>query len=275
MLYITQVILSGHPPPSAELTGGTLGRLSITCSEAARRLLKVIIALKQRNLVGKLVPILFKKAPLTNAAVYGFCECDAIFSAAFIMLLTKIFDSTREPDQRINPSPGLQESMDMLQYLGECGNTFAKQRLQEFQSLRDRLSAILQVPEVFNMHIGHQAPEAHGCQVADASGSGGQPCSLLSSSKTHNSEESMRQDTSLAPAYEPWEASMWNNISGPWNPVDFADDSNSMGNLVADIPLGDSFDQYQSVLNDPDWALTGQDVGDFAELRRHVLWLNP
>ncbi|PYI27891.1 hypothetical protein BP00DRAFT_482339 [Aspergillus indologenus CBS 114.80] len=34
-----------------ELTGGTLGKLSKTCSEAARRLLNVVTALKNRNLV--------------------------------------------------------------------------------------------------------------------------------------------------------------------------------------------------------------------------------
>ncbi|RTE70027.1 hypothetical protein BHE90_015583 [Fusarium euwallaceae] len=251
MLRITQLILSGDQPPSAELTGGTQGKLSKTCSEAARRILKVIIALKQRNLV-----------------------------AVFIMLLTKIFDSACKPEDRINPSPGLQEAMDMLQYLADRGNIFARERFREVQGVWDHLSAILKVPEVFDLHLG---PQESGAQEAGVQEShvaeANRPETLLPSTfpghERHGDQEDLCQN--ILPTHEgqSWGTSMWNNNAAMFLPMDLASDEHPAGSLVADLPLEDSFQQYQLLFNDPNWTLTGQDVGDFAELRRHVFWLNP
>ncbi|KAM5344696.1 hypothetical protein ACJ41O_010558 [Fusarium nematophilum] len=259
MFHITQLILGGHQPTSAELTCGTLGKLSKTCSEAARRLLKVIIALNKRNLV----------------ALFGFFDCDAIFSAAFIMLLTKIFDSACDPDQRIDPVPGLQEAMDMLQYLADRGNAFARQRFQEVQSVWSHLSTILQVPDT----LDSGAAQVNPTSTAEPNSQENQHHIPSASPVTgaQGDEEGLAQSEGNLPANGyPWDALMWNNIPDMWvHPMDSTSEGYSMGNLVADLPLEDSFDQYQSLLNDPDWVLTGQDVGDFAELRRHVLRLNP
>ncbi|RSL67364.1 hypothetical protein CEP53_003010 [Fusarium sp. AF-6] len=261
MLYQTAL---GDQPPSAELTGGTQGKLSKTCSEAARRILKVIIALKHRNLV----------------AVYGFFECDAIFSAVFIMLLTKIFDSACKPEDRINPSPSLLEAMDMLQYLADRGNIFARERFREVQGVWDHLSAILQVPEVFDLHLG---PQESGVQETEAQEShaaeANRPETLLPSTfpgnEMYGDQEDLRQNILSTHEGQSWGTSMWNNNAAMFLPMDLASDGHTAGSLVADLPLEDSFHQYQSLFNDPNWTLTGQDVGDFAELRRHVFWLNP
>lgn len=81
----------------------------------------------------------------------------------------------------------------------------------------------------------------------------------------------------MLPLHEdrPWGTSMWNNNAVMWFPMDLASDGHTAGSLVADLPLEDSFHQYKSFFKDLNWTLTGQDVGDFAELRRHVFWLNP
>lgn len=50
MLHAAQLILSGEP--GNELEGVSLDPLSKTCSEAARRLLEVIIALKRKRILG-------------------------------------------------------------------------------------------------------------------------------------------------------------------------------------------------------------------------------
>ncbi|RAH79123.1 hypothetical protein BO86DRAFT_402145 [Aspergillus japonicus CBS 114.51] len=257
MLHITELILSGNPPSSAELTGGTLGKLSTTCSEAARRLLNVVTALKNRNLV----------------AVYGFCECDAIFSAAFIMLLTKILD------YRINPSPGLQEAMGMLQYLAVRGNLFARQRCEEFQTVRGHLTPFLPPEEeVLGTPYGTKQPSETpaGTPTIPAMSAEDRISSTISVSMAHQptNDQNIRPDVPQASeSSQPWHAPMWNN--GMWLPVDvWENDTHGLGHLVADIPLQESFNQYQSLLNDPGWSITGQNVGDFAELRRHVLWLN-
>ncbi|KAM0418656.1 hypothetical protein ACHAPT_012459 [Fusarium lateritium] len=168
------------------------------------------------------------------------------------MLLTKIFDSACEPGQRINPTPGLQDAMDMLHYMAEHGNSFARQRFQEVQCVRDHLSATLNsrdantptsnTSQTAAPDQGHQAPEA---------------------GSSHNAHPPTH--TEYPP---PWYPPVW-DMSDAWlHSVD-------LNGELEDLPLGDSFDQYQSLLNDPDWSLTGQDVGDFAELRRHVLRLNP
>ncbi|RSL68111.1 hypothetical protein CEP53_002763 [Fusarium sp. AF-6] len=232
MLHAAQMILSGQP--CNELEGGSLDTLSKTCSEAARRLLEVIIALKRKGIL----------------PIFGFFDCDAIFSAAFIMLLTMIFDSACEPSQRLNPTPGLKDAMDMLHYMAEHGNTFARQRFQEVQSVRDHLSAALNSREANT------------------------PTSTTNRT-TSVSEQQLGSDTSGVRSAQPstheypsWYPPMW-DMSDQWL------HSMDLNGELEDLPLGDSFDQYQSLLNDPDWSLTGQDVGDFAELRRHVLRLNP
>ncbi|EEU33481.1 uncharacterized protein NECHADRAFT_98443 [Fusarium vanettenii 77-13-4] len=216
----------------------------------AGKAIKDVLRSRETDSQGHHRPQAKEPTSLTNLAVYGFFECDAIFSAVFIMLLTKIFDSSCKPEDRINPSPGLQEAMDMLQYLADRGNIFARERFREVQGVWDHLSATMQVPE-------SQLP------------------STLRAREINGDQEEMRQD--MLPSHEgqSWGTSMWNNHPAMWLPMDLASDGHTVGSLVADLPLEDAFHQYQSLFNDPNWTLTGQDVGDFAELRRHVFWLNP
>lgn len=163
------------------------------------------------------------------------------------MLLTKIFDSACEPSQRLNPTPGLQDAMDMLHYMAEHGNSFARQRFHEVQSVREHLSATLNSRE------------------------GNTPTSTNQTTTVSNAEH-QGSDTAARSAhppheYPPWYPPVW-DVSDQWlHSVD-------LNGELEDLPLGDSFDQYQSLLNDPDWSLTGQDVGDFAELRRYIQRLN-
>ncbi|KAI8662195.1 Fungal-trans domain-containing protein [Fusarium sp. Ph1] len=230
MLHAAQLILSGQP--CNELEGGSLDTLSKTCLEAARRLLEVIIALKRKGIL----------------PIFGFFDCDAVFSAAFIMLLTMIFDSACEPSQRLNPTPGLKDAMDMLHYMAEHGNTFARQRFQEVQSVRDHLSAALKSHEANTPTSTNQT-------------------TTVSTSEHQGSDTSAVHNAHPPHEYPSWYPPVW-DMSDQWlHSVD-------LNGELEDLPLGDSFDQYQSLLNDPDWSLTGQDVGDFAELRRYIQRLN-
>ncbi|KAH7151734.1 hypothetical protein B0J13DRAFT_247363 [Dactylonectria estremocensis] len=273
MLHVAQLILSGARPNDDELHTETLGKLSRTCSEAARRLLKAIMALKKRNLL----------------ATFGFFDCDATFSSAFIMLLTLIFDSACEPDQRINPSPGLREAMDIMQHLANQGNTYAMQRFREVQSVWNHLSTILEVPQ--------SSVTTPGAQDGSESNRHGQ-----GNDREHGQEDSVGHEhlhstsnggqlrgghdvgtvqTDAVPVAEyhntHWDTDMWNSISDIWLPpveAAAAGENGHVGNFLADPPIEDYYNHYQSLLNNPDWTLTGQDVGDFAELRKHVLRFN-
>lgn len=200
-----------------------------------------------------------------------------------------IFDSACEQGQRISPVPGLQEAMEMLQYLAGRGNTYAMQRFQEVQSVWNHLSTILQVPRALVTTPRSQDNPRH-----NVGGQFGGSETNQENLTGHEHLHSRSASGQLRGAHEigsthfeagvpiaeyqsaPWDTDMWNSISDIWlPPVDGAAGENAnVGNFVTDPLVEDYYNHYQSLLNDPDWALTGQDVGDFAELRRHVLRLN-
>lgn len=55
MLHVAKQILSGEPIESAELHASPLGRLSRSCSEAALRLLDVIVALRKKDMLSSFI----------------------------------------------------------------------------------------------------------------------------------------------------------------------------------------------------------------------------
>lgn len=52
MLHVTQLILENNISSEESLSGTPLGKLTETCIEAARRMLKAIITLKSKNMLG-------------------------------------------------------------------------------------------------------------------------------------------------------------------------------------------------------------------------------
>lgn len=52
MLHVTQLILEGNISSEEDLSRTPLGKLTETCIEAARRMLKAIIVLKSKNMLG-------------------------------------------------------------------------------------------------------------------------------------------------------------------------------------------------------------------------------
>ncbi|KAH6887600.1 hypothetical protein B0T10DRAFT_530032 [Thelonectria olida] len=203
-------------------------------------------------------------------AIFGFFDCDAIFSAAFIMLLTAIFDSTCEPGHKINPTPGLPEAMGLLQYLTDRGNMFAPQRLQEVKTMRDHLGTIFQVPQVLNE--GHRQQDVANTGEAVADGMI-DPNLHPTCARRPEHPDAMPLLSENQPS--PWDTDLWNGISEIQAvPLGIADPSRPSGNFVTGFPIEEYYGHYQSLLNDPEWTLTGQDVRDFAELQRHVLGSN-
>lgn len=206
------------------------------------------------------------------------------------MLLTMIFDSACEPDQRITPTPGLREAMEILQHLAGRGNTYAMQRFQEVQSVWDHLSTILQVPQasIETLHAQDRSEPNNRGQFCDKEVAERNPAGSHEHLDPSTASGQLREGREVGSAQVeagvsvaehqsvPWDTDMWNSISDIWlPPVDAnATESAHVGNLLVDPPVEDYYNHYQSLLNDPDWVLTGQDVGDFAELRKHVLRLN-
>ncbi|KAF5013268.1 hypothetical protein FDECE_697 [Fusarium decemcellulare] len=134
MLHVAKLILSGNGTSGERLSSSPLGKLCRTCSEAARRLLKVIVMLREKDML----------------VIFGFIDFDATFSAAFIMILSAIFDSACKGEERINPTPGLDDALDTLRFLVKRGNSIAFQRLQEVQRLWGVMQSLLQSLESNN-----------------------------------------------------------------------------------------------------------------------------
>lgn len=60
------------------------------------------------------------------------------------MILTAIFDSSCRSEQQIDPSPGLDDALEVLQYLASRGNRFAVQRLEEVQKVWKHVAPYLE-----------------------------------------------------------------------------------------------------------------------------------
>ncbi|KAI9164139.1 transcriptional regulatory protein [Paramyrothecium foliicola] len=153
MLHVAQLILTGNLASGESLIASSLGKLSRICSEAARRLLNVVMALKGRKML----------------AFFGFFDCDATLSATFVLILTAIFDSACKNDQRVDSSPGVEEALETLQYMAVNKNRYAIRGLEEVKKVWEIVKTYLEekqtrlrsspVPEHGETHGAARDPE--------------------------------------------------------------------------------------------------------------------
>ncbi|PLB45415.1 hypothetical protein P170DRAFT_243326 [Aspergillus steynii IBT 23096] len=245
MLYVARLILVGDETSRSKIYSSSLGRLSRTCAEAARRMLSMTLLLKKENII----------------AIFGFFDLDATFSGAFIMILTAIFNIICEGDQVLAPSPGLAEAVEVLRHLSDRGNIFAGDKLREVE----HIWAQLHVDN--NLHNGPLAGSNWtGVFPASQEPNPEQSKSVRPSDIRRDAESTMGYiQTHLASHREagtesggsPFQASHHQRSA---NHDDFQE-----------LPIGDwlvrdTNEQYNAILGNPEWALTGQDSIDFAEL---------
>ncbi|KAF5265336.1 hypothetical protein FOXYS1_3850 [Fusarium oxysporum] len=250
-----------------------LYQLCRACTEAARRIVRTIIKLRRMNLL----------------AIFGFFDCDAIFSATFVLILTAVFDSSCEDKDKINPSPGLGEAIENLQYLADNHNTTAVERLQEINDILHHLPEHLRTNEgtAFPLHDRSQPAYDHVCQAADGS-RGHDPAEPLNNTGETDDITQPVVDPALsraAPDANRIEQDrLALNLDAEQHPTNFNDLSQlcipsavntgtvpSDDLIPTDIPLDEYYGYFQSLLDNSDWYLTGQDVGDLAEFGRHVV----
>ncbi|GJC87835.1 putative transcriptional regulatory protein C3C7.04 [Colletotrichum liriopes] len=275
MLHVSKLIFDEESGSDLQLGASPLGRLSRTCSEAARRLLGVLMSLRKRNIL----------------TTFGFFDLDAIFSAAFIMILTLIIDSSCEESQKLAPRPGLPEALEILDYLAGRGNDFALQRAREVRRMRDHLSTFLDIPKNSPSEFRTNRPGTANTAAE------GRPSSTMVVSTTGDdgNEPQASQPGFPDPAGGSAErggltpsgrasqlgsrslldSSLWNDISYLWmQPAAAAanDEAQSVEQTegMADLLPEDAYD-WNSIYHNQDLTLTGQDLGDFGELERHIL----
>ncbi|EXL60886.1 hypothetical protein FOCG_00158 [Fusarium oxysporum f. sp. radicis-lycopersici 26381] len=273
MLHVAHLILAGLSSGLEQLGNSSLAQLCRACTEAARRIVRTIIKLRRMNLL----------------AIFGFFDCDAIFSATFVLILTAVFDSSCEDKDKINPSPGLGEAIENLQYLADNHNTTAVERLQEINDILHHLPEHLRTNEgtAFPLHDRSQPAYDHVCQAADGS-RGHDPAEPLNNTGETDDITQPVVDPALsraAPDANRIEQDrLALNLDAEQHPSNFNDLSQlcipsavntgtvpSDDLIPTDIPLDEYYGYFQSLLDNSDWYLTGQDVGDLAEFGRHVV----
>ncbi|KAG7419966.1 putative transcriptional regulatory protein [Fusarium oxysporum f. sp. rapae] len=273
MLHVAHLILAGASSGLEKLGNSSLAQLCRACTEAARRIVRTTITLRRMKLL----------------AIFGFFDCDAIFSATFVLILTAVFDSACEDKDKINPSPGLGEAMESLQYLADNHNTTAVERLQEIHEILHHL------PENLRTNKGTAVPSRDGSQpvydsvrqAADDSQSHDsaepvnntgetddttQPVVDLGLSRPVNYMNSVEQESLGSRLDAEQHLSNLNVMSEAWVPSVVNTGTVPSDDLIpTDIQLDEYYGYFQSLLDNSDWYLTGQDVGDMAEFGRHVV----
>ncbi|KAK2055294.1 hypothetical protein LY76DRAFT_596179 [Colletotrichum caudatum] len=300
MLHVSKLIFDQESGSDLQLGASPLGRLSRTCSEAARRLLEVLMSLRKKKILSECGEPPRNRAPATwvtdsrpVAATFGFFDLDAIFSAAFIMILTLIIDSTCEEGGKLAPRPGLSEALEILDYLAGRGNEFALQRAQEVRRMRDHLSAFLDIPKnsprEFRTHrpgmasTGAEDSEQSSTMVLSATGNEGDEAQVGATVSRPADRVSLASSgrASQLGSRSLLDSSLWNDISYLWMQpaaaVAATSASNDEGQSLkqqtegmAELLPEDVFD-WNSIYRNQDLSLTGQDLGDFGELERHIL----
>ncbi|KAH0428447.1 fungal specific transcription factor domain-containing protein [Colletotrichum camelliae] len=274
MLHVSKLIFDDDDNGGGgglSLGASPLGRLSRTCSEAARRLLEVLLALRKGN----------------TLTIFGFFDLDAIFSAAFIMILTLIIDSTSDDSQKLAPSPGLPDALEILDYLVARGNDFASQRAREVRRMRDHLTTFLDIPKNSPSEVRNNRPPAvagDASIVASVDDDGG---GADSEARRHAFPGSTPKGpgegggvltpsggrTSQLGSRSLLDSSLWNDISYLWMQPAAGEDAQVAEQTaagMAELVPEDAYNCY-SIYHNQDLTLTGQDLGDFGELERHIL----
>ncbi|OAA60354.1 Transcription factor [Niveomyces insectorum RCEF 264] len=221
MLYVARCILGGQDRVingDDNLAGSSLGKLCRTCSEAARRLLSMLARLKRHDLF----------------AICGFYDFDAIFSAAFIMILTAIYNSACRPEDRIaHHPPGLADAIEILDDLARRGNAFAAEKLVEVRHVWALLSESIEMDAT----AGMSAPQSQPPQ------------------------EQQQRHPQIMP----------DRSADTWPTFDPAPTAHNINDVViADLPIEAYYDYWNSLSNNQDWSLTGENISDFAEFGRYM-----
>ncbi|EEY21198.1 conserved hypothetical protein [Verticillium alfalfae VaMs.102] len=132
----------GHQTQSSGLDEPLLQSLIKPCLAAARRSLMILTAMQNQGIL----------------AMYGFFDLDAIFSAAFSVIL----DSVMNTHARTANSTWLNSACHLLLVMGECGNAAAASRRVEILRICEHLSLPFE-PDEHNRSI-----PGDGTKAADA-----------------------------------------------------------------------------------------------------------
>lgn len=206
------------------------------------------------------------------------------------MILAVIFDSACSEEDKINPSPGLQDALDDLQYLADHNNMSAVERLRDINEVCSNLSAHIQVGNADTVPPAPSSPprapsEANQQSQYEMQGSrGNEKISDITErcpeTPSANPKQQLAQ-SNLQPIMMDMSSCPNPNVTSPRNvwdsvfqmPICPPDEQNTVhGEEMPpmNLQVDQYFEHFQSLLNGTEWTLTGHDAGDFAELGRYI-----
>lgn len=206
------------------------------------------------------------------------------------MILAVIFDSACSEEDKISPSPGLQDALENLQYLADHNNMSAMERLRDINEVCSNLAAYIQVGNADAVPTASQSQpraasesnqrseyEIHGSRANEKIGgitaeatevASADPKQQLAQSNLH---PVMMDTKSCLSADNTSPRSGWDGAFQM--PICPPEDQNTVhgGDMPPmNLQVDQYFEHFQSLLNSAEWTLTGHDAGDFAELGRYI-----
>lgn len=285
MLHMAQLILSGKASHSETLYSSPLGKLCRTCTEAARRLLEVLMTLRQHKFISRCS---FKAAVAESqlmcgplVALFGFFDLDGMSSVSFIMILTEVLDSVCPEDQKIKPTPGLGEALSLMEHVASHGSKFAQQSLDDIRRTWVQLCARLNITRSTTLtqstlQSPHADDEMGNSSSSRRTASLSNP--LILPHAQHQRRTSLREQLMSGLDSPSLEISQ-NGTQSILADLDIREHMNHLwAPLLEDevvLQDGDAAttapNLYQNLYGNPQWQFTGEGMGDFAEFGRHIV----
>lgn len=201
------------------------------------------------------------------------------------MMLDAILNTARPESEKVYPSPGLGEALDLMQDVANQGNTFAKHRLLEIQRTWDEISLRLDLSSESSTSSRQRSPVAPSGNSRDPEISATAPLNpedvrpagqsglltpqlVLASERVSGDSENLSYDPNQHPLSIMSDFDVWEGISflkGPFPELWTG----------GDIPSDSQLLQDEGNLQNPYSLFTGEDMVDFAEFGRHIMPNSP
>ncbi|KAI9155653.1 hypothetical protein HJFPF1_08241 [Paramyrothecium foliicola] len=188
--------------------------------------------------------------------IFGFIDFDALFSAAFIMILSAVFDQASHNEGRAHLTPGLQDALETMRFLVQRGNLAALEKLQEVERLWALMQSLLWNISPMRQLNMVETVVPDQTQTETQTSSNLDPDAMIG-----NGDSDQRMDLPLL------DDNLWDTINNLWLP---AQDDEILGHESTSGTMEDDQGSYWSLCNNPSWELTGEHSVDFAEFERHL-----
>ncbi|KKA28365.1 hypothetical protein TD95_000204 [Thielaviopsis punctulata] len=274
LLHVAQIILSGRGFKPDQLKTSPLGKLSRTCTEAARRSLRISLSFLSPNMAN------------TKKVSFGFFDSDALFSVAFILILAAILDSQEPTGPRIAQSPGLDDAMGVMQHIISRGNRHALERTEAVKRIWFKVSEYLASQEAASASTSavpgaQPALSASAAAVAPPTA----PNGMAYDDVQPQQQQQRPQQQPRPPQFQDQQQQGVDTLFNQEAPIhtDLLHDISHLWQVPADLSMGAAGMQQQansmvldersyfSLYVDQDWTFGGEGEADFAELSRQIL----